>query len=94
VIGLNAVGQAGAGEKEEESGAVDRHSTSKKQVQAPSSSLPFDDGFVAKYVSEEGLWRKFPLRGSRGKIEVVSMVGGAGEDGGKREADSPLRGDK
>ncbi len=48
-----------------------RHSTSTKQEQAPSSSLPFDDGFVANYVSEAGLWRKFLLERSRGEIEVV-----------------------
>ena len=65
-----------------------RHSTPKKQEQAPSSSLPFDDGFVAKVVSEAGLWRKFPFERAGGEIEVGRRAGETGEDGGKREVDS------
>jgi hypothetical protein len=70
-------------------GEYDRHGTRKpvqlritnrkgetnKQEQSPSSSLPFDDGFVANYVSEAGLGRKFPLERAGGEIEVVRMAG-------------------
>ena len=67
---------------------MDRHSTPKKQVQAPSSSLPFDDGFVANYVSEAGLRRKFRFAEPGAKSRLFAWLGRQAEDGGKREADS------
>ena len=56
----------GKGEKSS-SGATDRDSTPNKEEQAPSSSLPFDDGFVAKVVSEKELPPKSQLRRSKGE---------------------------
>jgi hypothetical protein len=49
------------------SGATDQESIPNKQEQAPSSSLPFDDGFVAKVVSEKELPPKSQLRRSKGE---------------------------
>ena len=65
--GKNAVYRKEQAKGRNENGGTDQESIPNKQELAPSSSLPFDDGFVANYVSEKGLGLKFPLRRSKGE---------------------------
>ncbi len=65
--GKNAVYRKEQAKGRNENGGTDQESIPNKQELAPSSSLPFDDGFVANYVSDTGLGLKFPLRRSKGE---------------------------